>query len=298
MLGMLLVPAYVLLGRPQTRPEAGFPNAVLLDTPATDGQSRVGTRPGELAPDFEISTHDGRRLRLSELRGKPVLITFYALWCGSCLAEMPDIKALHEQRGLESFRVLAINAGETRARALEFIDQIKAPFAWGHDFDLTVSDAYGVYGLPYSVYVDASGSVRAVHAGQADRERLGAFIEAAFKAAPAPELPLRLRHVSTLPRENVLKVQSHEPGRLLFSSRRLRCDPGYCAEAALANVRALAGVEVVALALDASGLPSLEVRFDTAVQAESSVVAALVAALDALPDPLYASPIQLISARP
>jgi peroxiredoxin len=292
-LGLLLVPAYLLLVRPQAEPDADFANARLIDTPLSQDATRVGLRPGELAPNFELSTHVGERLKLSDLRGRPVLITFYALWCGSCLAEMPDVKALQEQRGLDSLHVLAINAGESRDRALEFIDFIKAPFSWGLDFDLTVSDAYSVYGLPYSVYLDATGTVRAVHAGLAEKERLSAYVDAAFKSAPAPDLPGRLRHLSTLPRETVLHVQTETPGHLVFSSRRLRCDAGYCAEPVLASIRALAGVTSVKPAPGPGGLPAIEVRFDSALQTPQQLTGALVGALDRLPDPLYTSPIEV-----
>src|SRR5512134_3272993 len=66
----------------------------LLPTSGRDSGRDVGLGPGELAPDFEISIAEGQRLRLSDLRGRPVLINFWATWCGSCLTEMPEIKAL------------------------------------------------------------------------------------------------------------------------------------------------------------------------------------------------------------
>ncbi|HEY7465196.1 MAG TPA: TlpA disulfide reductase family protein, partial [Dehalococcoidia bacterium] len=124
---ILFIPAYFLLLRAD-EPDAATSPARLLDTPTGATASIVGLEPGELAPDFEISTTDGRRIRLSDFRGRPVVLNFFALWCTSCLTEMPEIKAALEERGLESFAVLAINAGESRERALEFVDFLDAPF--------------------------------------------------------------------------------------------------------------------------------------------------------------------------
>ena len=123
-------------------------------------------------------------MRLSELRGRPLLINFWATWCASCLSEMPDIKALQEEYGYDTFSVLAINAGETRDEALEFIDFLDAPFIYALDPSLIASDAYGVYGLPLSVFIDSGGVIRAVYRGHANRERLGALMTAAIEARP------------------------------------------------------------------------------------------------------------------
>src|SRR4051812_2764555 len=114
--------------------------ATIVDTPGSQGR-KLGLQPGDMAPNFEVSTHDGRRVKLSDFRGRPVLINFWARWCTSCLSEMPEIKAQQAERGVDSFAVLAVNAGETRAQAVEFIDYLRAPFTYGLDPGLKLSDA-------------------------------------------------------------------------------------------------------------------------------------------------------------
>jgi len=299
LLGAVILPLYVFLLREEARIEEGFSNAVLVDTPPVAGQQKVGVRAGELAPNFEVSLVDGSRVRLSDLRGQPVLISFFALWCGSCLSEMPLIQEVQEERGIDRLTVLAINTGETRSRALEFIDFIQAPFTWGLDFDLTVADAYGVRGLPYTVYVDAQGVVRAVYAGAAERERLDAYVDAAFKGSEPPVLANRLRIISTIPRDRVLLAEIKSAGDIVFTSRALRCDAGYCAEPAIDGVRQLNGVLALSLEANSGQEPRLSVRYDPALITEDRIVQRLADALRALNDPVYESELEIrYSARP
>jgi hypothetical protein len=206
---------------------------------------------------------------------------------------MPLIQAVQEERGLDTLTVLAINTGETRSRALEFIDFIQAPFTWALDFDLTVTDAYGVRGLPYTAYIDAQGVVRAVYAGAAERERLDAYVDAAFKGSEPPLLANRLRMISNIPRERVLLIETGVPGRIVFTSRSLRCDASYCADPATDSVRQLAGVQSVQSAVSSDGLPSLDLRFDPAVIGQAAVVDTLVAILEGLLDPVYETPLEV-----
>ncbi len=269
----------------------GLANAQLLDTPpaAADKPLKVGLESGDLAPNFEISQPDGTRVRLSDLRGRPVLVSFFALWCGSCLAEMPIIKDIHSERGLANFTVLAINTGESRRRALEFIDFIDAPFVWGLDFDLTVSDAYGVHGLPSSVFIDGAGVVRAVYAGQATRERLNVFLDAAFHSVDPGPAPFELRLVSSIPRDNILAVETRGENRLTLSSRRLRCDPSFCAGAVRSELAKLPGVVSVDYRTS-SAQPSMEVQFRPDVVGPDDIILTVMRLLGTLPDPLFETP--------
>jgi thiol-disulfide isomerase/thioredoxin len=277
----LLLPLYFLVLRSSADPSIA--PAVLLDTPATAGQ-RVGISEGSLAPDFEVSAPGGGRVRLSELRGRPVLINFWATWCVSCLSEMPEIKGLQSELGLDSFSVLAINAGETRSRAQEFIDFLSAPFLFGLDADLTVADAYGVSGLPLSVFIDSTGVIQAVYRGHAPRDLLERFVQAAIRARPPGEIPVVIRTVTTIPRERVLVVR--EQGRTLrLTSKTLRCDITYCADKVIESLRAIDGVTAVD-EVSRGAEPALTLKLDGTARADA-IVQAVVAALEAHPDPLY-----------
>jgi thiol-disulfide isomerase/thioredoxin len=253
--------------------------------------TEAGVGEGKLAPDFEIAREDGSRFRLSDLRGRAVLINFWATWCGSCLSEMPTIKALQQHRGDDAFAVLAVNAGETASEAQEFIDFLEAPFLYGLDVDMRVTDAYGVYGLPLSVFVDADGVIRAVYRGHANTDLLSRFIDAAIAAKPPGEVLPILRIVSTIPRERLLSVRV-EGARLVSQSRTLRCDPTYCAESAVRDLASVPGVTKVDFSA-LEGAVTLAIEFDRSAVDPETVVGELVRRLESSQDPLYEGPVQV-----
>ncbi len=273
--------------------DRSIPPAKLVPTPLLSGRDlEVGLRAGQLAPNFEISSPDGNRFMLSDLRGRPVLINFWARWCTSCLSEMPVIKDVQAARGGDNLTVLALNAGETLAEAVQFIDFLQAPFIYGLDPDLTVADAYGVYGLPMSVFLDSAGVVQAVYRGHADRARLETFVDAAVRAEPAADLAVVLRLVTTIPRSHVLKVKSGGEGRLIFVSKSLRCDATYCAQTSIDELRHRPGVNQVE-GNRKGDEPTLSVRFDPKIVDAAQVIEALVMALEGNPDPMYSGPIEV-----
>jgi peroxiredoxin len=290
-LAVLSLPLYFLLLQPANENDPDVQTPLLVDTPPSDAATEVGLEAGQLAPDFEISTTDGRRVRLSDFRGRPVVVNFFALWCTSCLTEMPEIKAAQEERGLDSFAVLAVNAGETRQRALEFVDFLEAPFTYGLDTNLVVSDAYRVYGLPATVFIDSEGVIQTVYAGYTGRERLDIFLDAAINARPPGELPVVLRLINTIPRDRILTVESMEDAEVRLASRSLRCDTGYCGiESVIEELESFAGVSVVARDDDSTS-PSLTVRFDPELRTREEIVDIAVQALEASADPVYERPV-------
>ncbi|MGD9714431.1 MAG: TlpA family protein disulfide reductase [Thermomicrobiales bacterium] len=284
---LFLVPLYLFAIRDDESAARGIEAARLIDTPQTDADVSVGVAEGKLAPDFEISTPSGERVRLSDLRGRAVLINFWARWCGSCLSEMPEIKALQEDRGEDAFTVLAINAGETPSQALEFIDFLDAPFVYGLDIDLRVSDAFDVRGLPLSVFIDSEGIIRAIYRGHANRERLAAFTDAAITASPPGEFPVVLRLISTIPRERELVVTLESEGKVHYSSRSLRCDPSYCSQEAVDDLARVPGVLSFKLDVAARPEPALEVTFDPELTSAETITTRLAGNLRLMGDELY-----------
>ena len=180
--------------------------------------------------------------------------------------------------------------GETRAQADEFIDFLDAPFVFALDPGLVVSDAYGVYGLPLSVFLDSEGVVRGVYRGHAQPEILETLVKAAFDAAPHGELPVVLRTVSHIPRDRVLTVSDDEDG-LRFEGRSLRCDVSYCAERMASEaLRGVAGVREVRFVTTEGTDRALVVTYEGS---RDGVIDGVTRALEGVADPVYDQPIEV-----
>ena len=136
-----------------------------IETPAVEG-FEVGLRPGNLAPDFEFSSFEGERLRLSDFRGRPVLVNFWATWCQPCRTEMPAIDEAARRYAADNVAVLAINRGERFAPANEWAEELGVDFtAFGYDPDQSVFQRYEGFGMPTSFFIDAQGVITEVIAG-------------------------------------------------------------------------------------------------------------------------------------
>jgi peroxiredoxin len=119
---------------------------------------------GRVAPDFLLETPDGGEVRLSDLRGKPVLVNFWASWCTPCRQEMPEIvRAYNERRG-DGLVVVAVDLQENDAEVRAFASEFGMKFPIGVDRNGQVADAWRiggpVQGIPSSYFLDRDGVVR------------------------------------------------------------------------------------------------------------------------------------------
>jgi thiol-disulfide isomerase/thioredoxin len=106
---------------------------------------------------------DGGALRLSELRGQPVWLNFWASWCVPCRAEMPDLAVVGPEAERRGVRLVAINAGERPEVARAFIEGAgldSLPVALDPDGEATA--AYRLYSFPTHVFIDSDGVIREV----------------------------------------------------------------------------------------------------------------------------------------
>jgi cytochrome c biogenesis protein CcmG, thiol:disulfide interchange protein DsbE len=123
---------------------------------------------GALAPDFTTETIDGTPVHLSQYRGKPVLLNFWATWCAPCQQEMPLLQRVSDIDRAPGLVVLAVNYQETNPGTIRaFLRRVDAHFPAVYDPAGQIAAEYGVtVGLPVSVFIDRSGKVSYIQLGQ------------------------------------------------------------------------------------------------------------------------------------
>jgi peroxiredoxin len=115
---------------------------------------------GDAAPDFELEDTAGNKVSLAELRGKVVLVNFWAAWCPPCRAEMPSMEKLNEAMAGEDFIMLAINVEEDgRTSVPVFLNKTPHTFPVLYDDQGIVQELYGVYKLPESFVIRKDGII-------------------------------------------------------------------------------------------------------------------------------------------
>ena len=135
-----------------------------LVTTGCSGQAQ-GPEIGKLAPDFELSNLDGQVVSLSDFRGKPVLLNFWATWCGPCRFEMPFIQKMYEELSGEGLVILAVNLQENPARVKKFVENLGFTFPVLLATNQEVSLAYNIRYIPTTFFVDKNGIIQDIKMG-------------------------------------------------------------------------------------------------------------------------------------
>ncbi|MEE9277757.1 MAG: TlpA disulfide reductase family protein, partial [Dehalococcoidia bacterium] len=127
----------------------------------------VAARTGALAPDFELETLEGERFRLSDLRGHPVIVNFWASWCTPCRREVPVLIRLQEEFREEGLIIAGVNIEEARAPARGFAEEFGINYVLPMDFGGGVTRQYQVFGPPHTYFVGPDGVLVRIFQGQA-----------------------------------------------------------------------------------------------------------------------------------
>lgn len=124
-----------------------------------DEAANIGLAVGNTAPDFTLQTLEGKPARLSDFRGKPVFVNFWATWCPPCRAEMPDMQKLYENMDIEILAVNLTDTEKSEESVASFIAEIGLTFPVLMDPKGEISTAYNVKAYPTSYLLDAEGKI-------------------------------------------------------------------------------------------------------------------------------------------
>lgn len=115
---------------------------------------------GDVPYPYLGTDRDGNEVNLSELKGKLVVVTFWASWCGYCLKELPILENIQNHLGSDQIRVIAINSQESRQTYRKLKKALKSlNLTMTHDVSGEISDTYGVKGIPHLLIINREGQI-------------------------------------------------------------------------------------------------------------------------------------------
>ncbi|MFN0073294.1 MAG: TlpA family protein disulfide reductase [Chloroflexota bacterium] len=129
------------------------------------------------APDFSLVTLDDRTLSLAELRGKVVVLNFWATWCTPCRAEMPALEQVYQSYRERGLVIVGIDVQEPADKVRAFLPEVGVTFPIVLDSDSRLALRYRATGLPATFIVDRAGTVRDIRLGPYTEEMLMARLE-------------------------------------------------------------------------------------------------------------------------
>lgn len=124
-----------------------------------------GTGGSTAAPTFSVPDKSGATIDLGKLKGRVVMLNFWASWCGPCRTEMPLMDQIYKKYNAAGFTLLGVNVDTDSSDAQKFLSQVPVSFPIGFDRENKVSKLYDVSAMPSTVFIDRKGNVRALHRG-------------------------------------------------------------------------------------------------------------------------------------
>jgi len=160
--GLVALLAVGLL-HPGAAPVASF-------SPSSTSGAPIGLQVGDAAPNFTLTTLDGKRVSLSDFRGKPVMLNFWYATCPGCLAEIPGMQRFYaaQQAAGKHFAILGVNSVDDAHTAQQFAQQEGMTYTLVLDDNQRVATLYNLTATPTSYFLDRRGIIRSMVVGPVD----------------------------------------------------------------------------------------------------------------------------------
>lgn len=173
----VLLPLALLVWLAASGDDGGDGDGGAPGTAAPLAQPGAEVEIGAPLPDFALDDVDGNRVRLSDLRGRPVVLTFFASWCFPCQKEMPVLQEAWEERE-DEFTAVAVSYDDLARDSRQFVEDLGVTFPVLLDVDDVVRDQYGLRGIPQTFFVDGDGVLQDRVFGITTREALDEPLDA------------------------------------------------------------------------------------------------------------------------
>lgn len=126
---------------------------------------KTGNKIGDVAPDFTLETIDGKAIKLSDYRGKNIILNFWATWCGPCRYEMPSLQSAHDTWQKADVIVLAVCVQDSVSNARNYAKANGLTFTIPMDISGHVAESFAARGLPTSFFIDSDGVIKSIKIG-------------------------------------------------------------------------------------------------------------------------------------
>jgi len=148
-------------------------------------QNRVQPQAGETAPSFNLTTFEGEAISLESLRGKIVIVNFWASWCPPCHDEAPELQAIAEDYANQNVVVVGVNWLDTEREALAFMAQYGLTYPSGPDMGERIAQSYHIAAAPENYVIDRNGIVADVVLGPVTYDHLAEVLDGLIAAGGA-----------------------------------------------------------------------------------------------------------------